>query len=365
MSVMNNGGMDSTDLFTRLQAGVETIVTLAQNDLRHSSETDTRFSLGLNLDLVLLDQILADLAPITDLFDITLEYRIQHGSGAATLGPQGLTIVEWHEDPDLNPPDLDPVAARLFSVLVRQLSHTDRTIHGSHWITNLQRLVQAGGEVKISLRIFLNKQSLLQKLQWPQHIRCLTYISADKFLWQVRSKSFREVWDLLIPDSQDTLVIMLGDASGIALGSNIRIYGRDSWAAPDYLYFPASQRDRQKVSRALNFRDSEGYWEINKPGLTPYHLHIENLTLNRPDILKMMAHLRNSLAVAYGQGPIDIGEQRISSRHETMARYISHSVDHSWISDAARDNVLIDHTVALGLAVGIHGRGIRSFASIT
>jgi len=298
-SNVNNNGIDSNNLFTRLQAGVGTIVNIAQTELEHCSETDTRFSLGLNLDPASLSQILADLAPISDLLDITLEYRIQHGSGSASLSPQGLTFVEWHEDSDLNPPDLDPNTAELFSVVAVQLSHIDKTVQADNWAIYLHRLAQAGAEVELFLRIFLNKQALIQKLDWPDHIRYLMYISADKFLRQLKSKSFREVWDLLIPGSQDTLVLMLGDALGMAIGPNIRIYGRDSWAAPDYFYFPANQSDRQKVSRAINFRDTEGYWEINKPGLTPYHLHIENLTLNRPDILKMMAHLRNSLAVAY------------------------------------------------------------------
>ena len=178
MSNTSNNGMDSNDLFTRLQVAVGTIVDIAQSELQDSSETDTRFSLSLNLDPASLSQILANLAPISDLFDITLEYRIQHGSGAATLCPQGLTFIEWYEDSDLNPPELDPTAAELFSGLAVQLSQIDKTVQVDNWAICLHQLTQAGAEVEIFLRIFLNKQTLIQKLNWPEHI--ISHVCIDR-----------------------------------------------------------------------------------------------------------------------------------------------------------------------------------------
>lgn len=43
-----------------------------------------------------------------------------------------------------------------------------------------------------------------------------------------------------------------------------------------------------------------------------------------------------------------------------MARHTPHRDNHGGILDAVRDDVLINHSVALGFAIVIHGRRIRS-----
>ena len=191
-------------ILPQLQAGVETLLTIAGDKLPHSSETDSRFSLSLEVDIDQLALCLADLAPFSDLFDISLEYQIQQGSGTAALCAEKLVITEWREDPDLNPPDLDLEPAGRFASLAERLAEVDQALDVAYMADNLEQLVRAGAEIDILLRLFVNKESIVRSLSWPAYVRCLFFISVDKFLCQIRERSLRESWDLLVPNRKSS-----------------------------------------------------------------------------------------------------------------------------------------------------------------
>jgi hypothetical protein len=285
-------------LLAQLQEGVGVLLEVAEAELRRSSDTESQFSVEIFRNAASLGQILKDLAPYADLFDISLAYRIQNGSGTASLTPKGLLVVNWSIDPDLSPSDLDPESTSLFENLAERLSRSEERIQMDSLARDLALLVEAEASVEVSLRIFLDKVELMKKLEWPQHIRQLLYIVADKFLQEIHDADFSALDALLVPNSEDTVTLMLGDASGVAKGPNIRICGKDHWTTQGDLGFQASEADRKRVQDAINFRSEECHWEIAIPSLTPYHLHIESSSLSRPDIWDTVARLRDRLSVA-------------------------------------------------------------------
>jgi hypothetical protein len=291
--------MTNPSFLTHLQAGIRTLLDIAADDIRRSSETETRFSLCMGIDSDAMCQIFTALAAYSELFDVSFEYRIQQGSGTAVLRDNRLIIIDWQEDADLTPPELEPQVAEQYTALVEQLAQLERPIRSGALAKKLRRLAMAGAEVDLFLSVFLNKEALTRKLGLPEHVRCLVYISADKFLKEIENKPFQASWDLLIPGNEDTMLFLFGDVLGSASGPNVRICGRDVWAKPENYSFQASLPARDKVNRAINFRKAEAAWEVEQPGLTPFHLFVETPGLSRPDILNSLARLRNNLAVVY------------------------------------------------------------------
>lgn len=287
-------------LLADLQTAIGLLLDQAKEaDLQRSSDTVSQFSIELCPPVASLDRILTDLTPYADLFDISLAYQIQSGSGTASLTPKGLLTADWTDDPDLSPPHLDTKLPNLFPDLSKRLSCIGEHVQVDGLIRDLDLLAQAGASVYMSLNVFLDKEALMQNLGWLPHVRGLLYVVADKFLQQVRGADFPALDALLAPNSEDTVVVMLGNTSGIAEGSNIRICGRDRWTSPDDLCFRVSEVDRKKLRDSISFRDEECHWEIDIPSLSPYHLHFESSSLNRTDILDSIARVRDRLSVAY------------------------------------------------------------------
>jgi hypothetical protein len=291
--------MSNENLITRLQAGVGALLDTLGAELVHSSENESQFSLQLYPDTASLGHILTGLAAHADLFAVSLEYQIQQGSGTGSLTSEGVLAENWDEDPDLSPPDLDPRAAALFANLAEQLARTEKCIRVDALVHDLDRLMRAGASVEVSLHIFLNKAELMQNLGWPQGVSGLLYIVADKFLQMTHDADLPTLGSLLVHGSEHTLILMLGDASGVAKGPNIRVCGRDHWTSPGDLDFQASKADGKKVRAAISFRSEEGQWEIPASGLTPHLLYIEEASLTRADILEVISRLRDRLSIAY------------------------------------------------------------------
>lgn len=291
--------MSNQTWLAELQAGVGALLDIAGAELQRSSETDTRFSLQLHPDHGSLGRILVGLAPHTGLFAVKLEYQIQSGKGFGSVASEGVSAESWDEDPDLSPPDLDPEAAALYANLAEQLARTGECIQPDALVCDFDRLAGAGASVEVSLHIFLNKAALMQNLGWPQGVKGILYIVTDKFLQAMRNPDFAALGNLLVPGSEHTLILMLGDASGLAKGPNIRVCGGDHWTLPEDLDFQASEADGKKVRDAISFRSEEGQWEMPAPGLTPHHLYIDEASLNRADILEVISRLRDRLSIAY------------------------------------------------------------------
>lgn len=291
--------MGNDTLLTRLQAGVGALLDTVGTELEHSSENESRFSLQLHPDTASLGPIFTGLAPHTDVFAVTLEYQIQHGSGTGSLTSEGVLAETWSEDLDLSPPDLDPEPRELYARLAEQLSRTGEHIQIDDLAGDLDRLVQAGASIEVALHVFLDKAELMQNLGWPQGVRGLLYIVSDKFLQTMRDADFLTLGNLLVPGTEDTLILMLGNASGAAKGPNIRVFGGDHWTSPGDLGFQASETDGKKVRDAMIFRSEECHWEIPAPSSTPYHLYIEDVSLDRADIPEAISRVRDRLSAAY------------------------------------------------------------------
>jgi hypothetical protein len=302
-------------LLAQLKEGIELLLDVAGNQFQHAAdENDTQFSLEIQLEATLLHQILTRLAPYADLFNITLEYQIQEGRGSADLVSTGkLVIVGWSEDETLSPPDLvDPQAMETFADLRQQLASIGTKIRPDSLTRDLDLLIQAEADVDLSLYVTLDKSAVVGVLGWPRHVRILLYFSADKFLQRLNSREFWNLGELLISDTEEILILLLGNASGVAVGPNIRVFGRDYWVSPDLLGFQANDADCQKVSAALNFRNEESNWEIVTSKVTPYHLYIERTGFERNDMLETIARFRDRLAVAYLADHVKVDDGRLT-----------------------------------------------------
>jgi hypothetical protein len=290
---------DNQALLSRLQAGVGALLQAAGAELAHSVETESQFSLEIYPDAGSLGHMLAQLIPCTDLFDVSLTYEIQNGTGTATLTPDGLLIGDWRVDRALSPPDLDPEDVAQFERLAERLSGRGESLPVDALTGNLDAIAQAGAFVDLFLRIFLDKKDLMQRIEWPRHVRVLLYVVAGKFLDEIRPADFPSLDGLLVPNAEEAVVVLLGDVSGVAVGPNILIRGRDRWTSPDDVDPEAETTARGTVRDAISFRNEECHWEVAISTLTPYHLCVESSNFDRADILEVIGQLRDRLCVAY------------------------------------------------------------------
>lgn len=291
--------MDNLNLLVQLQEGTRVLLDIAGAEIQRSSETDSQFSLQLCPRASALGQILAQLSPYANLFSIRLEHQIQHGSGTASLKPSGLTAVDWSEDPDLSPPTLSPELANLYADLAGRLSRRGESIDIERLLDDLGRLELARASVRLSLQLFLDKTALTQSLAIPKDIRCLLFVESDKFLQLLRDMEIPAIGELLTPASEHAIILLLGDAAGIAEGPNIRLLGRDQWILSGNLDFKVKEIDSERIHDSILFQNEESNWEIVMPGLTPYHLFAEGAGFNNSDILETIAQLRERLCIAY------------------------------------------------------------------
>lgn len=301
-------------LLAQLKDGLEALLDVAADRFQNAAdETDTQFSLVIQLDISSLLQTLTRLAPYVDIFKITLEYEIQEGRGSADLVSTGeMVIVGWNEDEALSPPDLvDPQAMKTFANLRQQLASVETKLQPDNLARDLDLLIQAEADVDLSLYVTLDKSAVVGNLGWPGHVRNLLYFSADKFLQRLNSREFWNLGEFLISNAEEILILLLGNASGVAVGPNVRVFGRDYWVSSDLLDFQVNDADRQKIPAALNFRNEESNWEIVTSEVTPYHLYIERIDFDRHDVLETIARFRDRLAVAYLADHVKVDDGRL------------------------------------------------------
>jgi hypothetical protein len=283
----------------QLRAGVGALIEAIGEDLRRGTETESQFNLELlNRSAASLGTALPSLAPHAGLFDINLSYRVQDGSGTAALTPEGLRIDEWDRDPDLSPPPLDPEPESAFEALAGRLARVGDHLEPVTFLQDLDTLQQARASVEISLRVHLSKEDVVNALGLPDRTRGLLYVVTDRLLQRVRQADFATLDELLVPKSAEAVVILLGDACGIAKGPNIRICGREQWQVAGCLDFKPQDADREKLVKAIAFRDEECHWEIPMPGLSPHHLRVESTTLDQPGLLNALARHCDRLSAA-------------------------------------------------------------------
>ena len=290
--------MTNGNTFDKLSAGIDVILKIAGNELKKVSETDSRFSVQLHPRGAETALVLQQLAPYAELFDVSVALEIQQGNGKAHLTTHGLQFVDWNLDPDLSPPDIDAQTSELFGELTQQFSQGG-SVDASKLVDDLQQLVSGGALCSLTVLIFLDKRSLLANMKWPNETRGLLYVSADKLQQAIQGGDFATLNNLLTPQGETSIVLMLGDTKGITLGPNIRICGRDQWTTENTSAFRASRTDSKRIEDAIAFRGEECLWEIPIQGLTPYHLVTDEVASDHAGIVKSIHRLCQILSITY------------------------------------------------------------------
>ena len=291
--------MNKKEYLTHLEGSVRVLLDIVGDRFKEVSENKSQFSIQQYLDIASLIQVLTGLAPFTDILDVTIEYQIQLVKGAASLSANGLIIDNWNEDTSLSPPAISQEANEVYERLSNQISRIGEGITIQDFSRNIECLIQAGASTRVSLRIFLNKDDVIQRLELPKNVSGLLYIVTEKCIHYFNESKLQTLSNSLVPGSQNSVILMLGNVTGRAIGPNIRVYGLDNWLSESNFDFQANETDSIKVRDARNFRIEEGLWELSLSGITPYHLYIEETTINPSDIVDTISQLRDYLSVLY------------------------------------------------------------------
>jgi hypothetical protein len=290
--------MNSPSTIENFRAALDALSSLEGLNLQRGAETDDVFTLDVSVSPTFIPTVSASLASFTTLMSATFVYSIQNGTGSAILQSTALRTLDWSVDDALSPTPLTPEMEVVFEGLVKQLGASDKFLSVDVFSQGLIQLQAAGASVKLLFYLVVNKSEWVQQLAWPTTHSCVFYVLSDKLLQRFQTKDLLATYRFLVPDAQDTVLILLGDAHGIAEGPNIRILGRDQWAEEwksDTLSKPAAQ----KIQDTLSHRREECYWDVTIGGLTPLHLVLNSQALEPHSILDAMARLRNRLSVMY------------------------------------------------------------------
>jgi hypothetical protein len=284
---------------TQLAQAIQALVDLTDRWPYQSAESEGWASYRVHPTLDELHHALDLLAGHTELLDVILKVQVQEGSGSARLAAQGLLVETWAEDEALSPPPLEGPALERFRALAALLSHQNQWVSPDLVTGALDHLAQDGALVEVALDLFLDKQELVERLGHPEHVRMLLYSCCDKFVETMTTLSLPDLMRLLVPASERALVILLGDATGLAEGPSLSIIGLDHWVDASGNSLSERVTSLETVETALVFRQDECYWENEEPALTPYHLNVVTGSFSRPEIVQLITGLRDRLAIAY------------------------------------------------------------------
>jgi len=304
-SVMNND-----DLLAKLSKGVEAILNLAGDQLNSASETETEFSCQAYPAIKDLGQTINDLKEYSELFSIRLNYEVQTIKGTASLSPNGLLIEEFKDDPELSPPDLELEGMRLYQSMSGQLSPLRMQIDPARLSKDLVRLEKSGASLTLVLRVSIGKDKLIDLFQLPKNVRLIFYVETNKFLDSFHFGNIVNLSRTLVPNNEDTLVFLLGDAHGMASGPNIRVLGRDNWVG-NKIGFTATDIDRNKILATIDFSSSESNWENFSAKITPYHFFIQDGKEIAPQLSYAFENIRNNLAIAYLANRVQTSDDKV------------------------------------------------------
>lgn len=158
---------------------------------------------------------------------------------------------------------------------------------------------KAKASVKIKIQVTLEKASFLRKLAWPADVSVILFIASNKLMELIKGEDCSGLHELLTPNFQKTIVLLLADRTSFAKGPNLFIFGRDTWTSIQVGEISGSSVHRANIENAIQFRENECQWEVGAICLTPFHLHIETNQLDDAEIVRIFANQRDRLCVGY------------------------------------------------------------------
>ena len=295
--------MGNFENLTRIAQAVDTLLSVISPNLNRSSENEDKFSVLLPIsDFNILRQSTSKLSPIVDLFEINIEFDMQQGYlvGSSHLDTnERLNFERIEENPEITPPLLDNETEETFQIFKDYLANQDSWTLVDPFIQLIEFFIQEGAEASLNLQVFIDKLEITKSLEISDGLRCLFFISSDKLSQGYLSQNYTKVSTLFSPDNEAAILILLGDASGIAKGPNIVVSGLDGWNLPDTLEFLKGQEREKRVSEALEFRTEECMWDISPTNLTPYHFFIENSNLSHQQTIQALQFLCSQSCITY------------------------------------------------------------------
>ncbi|HLO14344.1 MAG TPA: hypothetical protein VK206_05920, partial [Anaerolineales bacterium] len=158
---------------------------------------------------------------------------------------------------------------------------------------------KAKASIEIKIQITFEKANYLKNLGWAPDISVMLFITSNKLIERLRAEDCSKLHELLTPNSQKTITLLLADKAGYAKGPNLFILGLDAWSSIRVEEIAGNIARQENIENAIQFRENECQWEVGAGCLTPFHLHIETNQLNDPELTDIFAHQRDRLCVGY------------------------------------------------------------------
>jgi hypothetical protein len=292
--------MTNLELLSKLQSCIHKLFEVLGEAAQPAAEDEIRYSLELQTDLTQAEKILTNFSQYADILTVNFVFNIHDGKGSASLGSEDYLIVDsWEKDPNLNLPALTVEGDSQFQILDNKLSTQGEKIKVEEFLQNLKSLAEENARIKTSISIFLEKNKFLQKLNYPKNVHAVFYVVSEKLLQLLEKGDYSEISNILVPNKEDTLILLCGDVLGVGKGPNLRILGCDYWSVLEETGFSSQASSCEKVREAVHFCSEESNWEGFSPGLTPYHLNIDTTDLKNDSLVNGIGSLRNRLCAAH------------------------------------------------------------------
>lgn len=264
---------------------------LARAYLNTATENEHSFGLTMNgISTVLLHPLLVRLSPFANDISITIFGSVQQARFRySVLCEQAIRCIEWVEDEDITPQDLSESAAQIF-LIFKQEYPNGATASNVRFIELLSDFHQLGGEIDLSVSFQIDKDSILEKLNFPNDIRAVLYVQTEKFEQSIRDKYFWDLENYWGEKMPQRCLVLLADATGFASSAWLKIVGRNNWE--DNEIFNVSQDMYVDVlADALKFRKNEVHWEFKYTSLSPFSFIIQQSNLDKPELIQILNNL--------------------------------------------------------------------------
>jgi hypothetical protein len=292
---------NNNELIERIQSAVATLFKSPFIDLERGSENHSQYSCKFNFRQInSFRQLISNLATFSDIYTLTVEIQIQVGR-ATIIIKDGDWLVDqsWEEDDALTPAPISEEANYDYSKLKDLLITSGMVCNGELILSCLESLEVYQADTSISLHVYIDKTALIKKLNWPTGIRVILYLLSNKLTESLDKFDFYEINNLFTPNSEEMILILLGDIFGSASGPCLKIYGRDTWLNINIEKI-MRDFDTNKIKEIVQFREQECHWELNPFTITPFHFHINRLESQLLDkVNDAFGKIKNRLCIAF------------------------------------------------------------------
>lgn len=262
----------------------------------HDSETRKLYEASFFPELAEIERSLEVLSSHSDVLTTTIICKIKPWKVKLQLRTDGIVPVRWDDVPNTSYlTDDESTAANLEAVLGR-LCNADEVLSLPELVASVAAIRRAKLEPSTEVVVQLDKSQFYNDSGLEG--LAILHVKSNNLREAICNTPIVDAIEAFSSIGNGLMILLVGDANGLAEGPNLRVCGRDHWQA-GIIYRPMTSIAIERVQSARQFRFEESNWLINETSLTPFHFEITHSTFQHPDICNGLSELSDRLSILY------------------------------------------------------------------